>query len=236
MLVNELHQGGIRALLDWDNTIFDDMTVPASVNAEDVIDRIIFKYGDAPLFSPDPAVMKYYIKSWSRRRLKLWQRYEAAIREEYDPLENYNRVEERSETRSGTLEHSGTISTDDSGTITTADTGTVGVVGNETSTSQRAADNSELWSNYDKNITDTTGTTTNNLQREEERDLERSESRNLTDESESSLEMESRIHGNIGVTTSQQMLNSELDLIPRLDLVDYIADDWHAEFNLYIYV
>ena len=46
---------------------------------------------------------------------------------------------------------------------------------------------------------------------------------------------DSRIHGNIGVTTSQQMLQSELDLIPKLSLIDYITDDFHIEFCLGIY-
>ena len=46
------------------------------------------------------------------------------------------------------------------------------------------------------------------------------------------------IHGNIGVLTSQAMLTSEVNLIKDnlLDLIDYIADDWHAEFCMMIYV
>ena len=45
----------------------------------------------------------------------------------------------------------------------------------------------------------------------------------------------SRVHGNIGVTTSQQMLISELDLVPRLDLIKYISDNYAAEFCLGVY-
>lgn len=236
MLVNELHQGGIRAILDWDLTVFDNMSLPESVDLQDVVDHIVYKYGDAPLFTPEPEILKYYIKVWSKRRLPLWERYESAIAAEYNPIENYDRSELRTETRSGSVEHSGTISTDDNGTVNTADTGTVGNTVIENTTDQRAADNSDQWSNYDKQLFDSNGTTTNNLNREEERDLNKLETRDLTDEHDEDVTVNSRIHGNIGVTTSQQMLNSELDLIPRLDLIDYIADDWHAEFNMMIYV
>ena len=220
MLVNELHQGGIRAMMDWDNTLFDGMVTPDSVTITEVVDHIIYKYGDAPLFSPDPEVIRFYIGRWSNRRLPLWNRYEAAINIQYAPLENYNRTEERTENRAGTV--------DNTGTVNTADTGTVGTVISGDITDQRAADNSDNWSNYDKSTESGNNTTTNNLNR--------LETRNLSEEQDIDYTINSNIHGNIGVTTSQQMLNSELDLIPRLDLIDYIADDWHAEFNMMIYV
>lgn len=211
MLVNELHQGGIRALLDWDGSLFDNMVIPEGVDAEEVVDHIVYKYGDAPLFSPEPEILKYYIAKWSARRLPLWERYAAAISAEYDPLENYDRSETRTETR----EHGGTVETEDTGSVT--DQGT------HVTTDQRAADNAAMWANYDKRD-ETLGNTTTN-------DLSRIETRDLADD----ITENSRVHGNVGVTTSQQMLASELDLIPRLDLIDYIADDWHAEFNLMIY-
>ena len=92
MFVNELYQGGIRALLDWDNTLFDNMSLPDDVALDDVVDHIIFKYGDAPLFSPDPAVMKYYITKWSARRLSQWVRFKNAIEEEYKQIAEANKV------------------------------------------------------------------------------------------------------------------------------------------------
>ena len=187
MLVNELHQGGIRALLDYDNTIFNNMVLPAGISLQDAVDHILFKFGDTPLFSPSPAVMKYYIGEWSRRKLPLWERYKTAIELQYDPIENYDRNENITRQFNSTATQTG-------------DT-----------TSQRAADNSASWENYDKD----------NI--------------NLTNGGSGGETITSHIHGNIGVTTSQQMLTGELDLIPRLDLIDYIADDFHSEFCLSIY-
>ena len=114
MFVNQIFQGGIRALLDYDNTIFDNFTPPEDPdgNAVDehlIIDNILYKYGDAPLFTPEPAVMKYYIGVWSVKRKPLWDRFYKAILEEYDPLHNYDRTEKVSDD----LTHGHTITTDD---------------------------------------------------------------------------------------------------------------------------
>ena len=168
MFVNQIIQGGIRALLDYDNTIFDDMQLPDDFPpVEDIIDRILFKYGDTPLFCPDPAVMKYYIGKWSVRRGYIWWRYMNAIMTEYSPLNNYDRYESGSSTVENTI----------------------------------SADNS---TDYQP---DSMSTVTPDL----------------------------HTYGNIGVTTSQQMLSQELDIVARLDLIDYIADDFRSEFCLDIY-
>lgn len=44
-----------------------------------------------------------------------------------------------------------------------------------------------------------------------------------------------RVHGNIGVTTSQQMLQSELDIAPKLNVYDYIINSFKNRFCLQVY-
>ncbi|MBO7261170.1 MAG: hypothetical protein J6U97_06765 [Bacteroidaceae bacterium] len=45
----------------------------------------------------------------------------------------------------------------------------------------------------------------------------------------------SNIKGNIGVTTSQEMLNQELDVVKRLDIYKYISDSFKNRFCLMVY-
>lgn len=203
MFVNELYQGGIRALLDWDNTLFDNMSLPEDVSLEDVVDHIIFKYGDAPLFSPDPAVMKYYITKWSARRLSQWVRFKNAIEEEYNPLENYDRTEETTDY----LTHGHKVVTNDD------------LTHGLTTEGQISADNVSTYQPDTKAINSG----------KDQRDLDETHS------GQDKRDYNSHIHGNIGITSNQQMLSSELDIIPRLDLLDFIADDFHSEFNIMIY-
>ena len=208
MFYNQIYQGGIRALLDYDNSIFDNFASPADpdgvkIPEADIIDHIIYKYGDAPLFTPDPAVMKYYIGKWSARRLPIWERFYKAVLAEYDPLNNYDRTEKTTDY----LTHGHTVTTDDDLTAGTS-------VENQIS-----ADNANTYQPDSKAINSG----------KDQRDIK--EAHTGIDK----RDYDSHVFGNIGVTTSQQMLTAELDLIPRLDVIDMIANDFHDEFNLMIY-
>ena len=185
MFVNEMHQGGILALIDYDPTLFDSMTLPEDedgnevASIQDIVDHILFKYGNSPLFCPDPAVMKYYITAWSARRVSIWERFYRAATAEYSPIENYDRHEKVDDDFSPGSSYEQQISADNASTY--------------------QPDRKSIGSGKDQ------------------RDIE------------------SHIHGNIGVTTAMAMISEEINLIPKLDLIDFIADDWHAEFNLMIY-
>ena len=167
MFVNEMHQGGIAALLAYDDTIFDGMQLPDEIDAQEVIDAIIFKYGSTPLAHPDPAIMAYYISSWSARRLPVWERYMTAINIQYDPLSNYDRYEKGTSTAENTI----------------------------------SADNASTYQPDSKTV----------------------------------VTPDLHTYGNIGVTTSQQMLEAELNIVTKLDLINYIADDFRNEFCLDVY-
>lgn len=215
MLGNQLHQGGTRALLDWDNDLFANFTLPDEITAEEtrdlIIDQILLDHGDAPLAYPDPAIMKYYIGVWSKRMGPLWVRYYNAIMAEYNPLENYDREEDRTVTRDDETGNTRTLNTQQgfTGTVTTENT--------------VSAENVSVYE-PDNRTVETPNTQT-------------ADTGTVTDAGtfDGSEIEHSRVHGNIGVTTSQQMLISELDLVPRLDLIKYISDNYAAEFCLGVY-
>lgn len=217
MLFNELHQGGIRALLDWDDTLFDGMVLPEDLDDEDgtvrklIVDDIILRHGDTPLFIPEPTVMKYYITSWSTRMLPVFTRMYAACKAEYDPIENYDRQEDRTETTEDTMGNTRTLDTN------TATTGT------NTTEDSVSAENVTTFSPDTKSV--------------QTPDLDVADTGTVTDDGsyDGSLTIDSHIHGNIGVTTSQQMLEQELALVPKLDIIRIISDSWSAEFCLEVY-
>ena len=241
MLVNELHQGGIRAILDYDNTVFDNFVLPEDISSEDlialIIDTILYKYGDTPLFSPDPAVLKFYIGRWSARRGPLWLRYWDAVFAEYDPLHNYDRYEKKTLTHGKKVTYSGSVTDGTSGTITDTPSGTYKVERDDTTTDSISADNSTTFVNDRQSVLD--GETNTSFQNyKEERTFNQYEEKrtyNNSDTNSGKDEEDNHIYGNIGVVTSQTMLISELDLIPRLDFVEYVADDFHNEFCLMMY-
>ena len=352
MFVNELHQGGIKALLAWEPTIFDNMQLPDGVALDDVVDHILYKYGDTPVYTPDPAVVKFYIGRWSKRRLPVWNKYKALLAMDFNPLENYDRTEYTTLDRDITVTNTGTQTLeregDDtvtrsgedkltrSGDDTTARNGEdklartgddtvtrngedeLAKTGDDTTTrngedkltksgtekSERdvtltkdvSAYNSSSYSPSSQDVTDDDTTisftsrddTRTYTDLEDKTDYNSTETRTYTDLEDktaynstdtrtfTNLEdkttynstdtrtytnlkdktdynssdtrtddlsavtdyydtIDTHIHGNIGITSSQDMFKQQIDIIPYYDLVDYIATDWHQEFNLYIY-
>lgn len=55
---------------------------------------------------------------------------------------------------------------------------------------------------------------------------------NVTSEDKHNYYTDNRIYGNIGVTTTQQMLESEMDLRNRYNIYEWIARKWYNEFML----
>lgn len=233
MLFNELHQGGIRALLDWDDTLFDGMVLPEGLDDEDgvvrglIIDDIILRHGDTPLFIPEPTVMKYYITSWSTKMLPVFTRMWNACIAEYDPIENYNRNENATISKGNTRTLNTTEGTGNTRTLNTS-RGTTGTYTTEASVS---AENVSTYSPDNKTVETPntavadTGTITD----------QGAITNTGTIADQGADVISSNIHGNIGVTTSQQMLESELQLVPKLDIIRIISDSWAAEFCLAVY-
>lgn len=129
-----------------------------------------------------------------------WKRRYAVLSSEYNPIENYDRNE--STTISGT--NTGTIS----------NTGSVGYGHVTTSNSSGTASNTQSKYAYDSENpapeTGASGTQSNNTTvTESGSDTNgNTQTNNLADSHTTS----GRIHGNIGVTTTQQMLQSEIEL------------------------
>lgn len=55
---------------------------------------------------------------------------------------------------------------------------------------------------------------------------------NVTTDDRHNYNANNRIYGNIGVTTTQQMLESEIDLRNRYNIYEWIARKWYNEFML----
>ena len=242
MFVNELHQGGIRAIIDYDNTVFDNMTLPEEIGGDEVIeqivDRILFKYGDAPLFSPDPSVIKFYIGRWSTRRAPLWLRYYNAVTAEYDPLWNYDRTEKREFTHGKKVTYGGTVTDATSGTVTNTPSGTITDSADYSVTNTIAADNSANFENDTKASTNgktNERTYTNYKEEQTYNQYQEQRTYNNSDTNSGKDTEEVHMYGNIGVTSSVDLVKQELDLVPMLDFIDYVADDWHNEFCLMMY-
>lgn len=91
--------------------------------------------------------------------------------------------------------------------------------------------------------TDTTGSTSETMTENSSGTSEENKTANTTGTSANTVNrtentgetFTSYIHGNIGVTTSQQMLESELALAPKINTINYIVNSFKMRFCILVY-
>lgn len=109
-------------LYNWDNTIFDLMQIPEALDKDTLVQNLLAETAELEVLYPNPVVFKNLLGVWSAKQIDIWNRLYATTQYEYNPIENYNRYEEGSDSGTGTTRHSGTDTT----TETTTHGGTDG--------------------------------------------------------------------------------------------------------------
>ena len=194
-------------LYNWDNTIFDKLNVPSDLNKTTLVNNILLRSGEFEVMYADPDFMKDAIGMFSDTWQPTFERWVKALAIEYNPLENYDRKEDWSDTRNAS--DSGTSSSSTSGTTSSTTTNKVSAydAGDSLTTRDQAQ-------TYGADGSSSSGSSSSS--------------------SHEGAKHDGRIHGNIGVTTSQQMLVSELDL-GYWNVYEKITDLFLTNFVIPVY-
>lgn len=81
-------------MYNYDNTLFDELTLPAEVDKQTFIDNLLFKSGEFELLYPSADFMKPMIKIWSLKWLPTFEKWIVGQKATWNPIENYDRYEE----------------------------------------------------------------------------------------------------------------------------------------------
>lgn len=231
-------QNGIVSLLMWDDSIFQNFNVPQGLDKNVAIDYILSKAGKTPLMHPDPDYMKYYIGTWSTVRNPIWEKLYASTQFEYNPIYNTDRTSEITDSRSITRNKEGSSQRGQEGEIT--DSGNSSATGNTTDTgnveNQVSAENASTYQPEAKEIRDleseSTQTTTTSATRNS---TETEKTQNTEDETTTETYTHSEhAEGNIGVTTTQQMIKEEREIVD-FSVYDVIVRDFVEQFCLLVW-
>ena len=186
-------------LYNYDNTIFDLLNVPEGITKDTLVNNILLRSSEFEVLYPDPDFLKSAIGDFSNAWQPTFERWVNALTLEYNPLENYDRKEDWTDTRNG--HNSGTTS---------------GRTNSTTTNKVSAYDAGDDLTTHDQDT------------------IVGADSSSSSGESHEGAKHDGRVHGNIGVTTSQQMLISELDL-GYWNIYEKITDLFLTHFVIPIY-
>lgn len=238
------------ALYNYDNTLLDGLEIPAGLDKAACVDLLLTETSGFNMMYPDPVFFKARLETWNKRRLPIWRKLWSTTQYEYDPIANYDRTETHTETvthtgtdstqRTDQMTHTGTDGTQTSETAT--HTGTVSNQNGATDTVKKTGYNSDALqvteqtehtgnSTDTNNLTDTgSGSATRTVNLADNSTGTETLTRNLQDSVERSI----RAKGNIGVTTTQQMIEAERESV-KFDMYKVICDDFIDAFCVFTY-
>lgn len=205
-------------LESFGDDLFKYLNVPAGINKQTLVNNILLQGGEFEVLYSDPYFLQNMIGVWSQKWQRTMEKWVKALSINYNPLENYDRMEEWTDTNQrseNTVRNEKATGHDDS---------TSSGSGNTENT--RSAYNSNVYQPHDNAASSSTGSNTS--------DSVTNASGSTNSNENELLKRVGRAHGNIGVTTSQQMLQSELD-IAVWNIYEEITNLFLTEFCIYLY-
>lgn len=246
----------VLGLYNYDPSIFQAFRVPGVADITDdaeksikwipdrqtAIDYILTACGEMSLVYTDPAFVKFAIANWTRRRFPVWAELYNTTLYKYNPIWNKDGTitEERDLSEN---EDEATSGSETTGKTTVDDENTSGSVDSsgETDADLRGnvtAFDTDSYSPNDQQTQDIN--TSSHADHSGERDLTRTETGSATtsgsrDRDRTENEKTVRVEqGNIGVTTTQQMMKEQREAV-LFSLYDVIMQDFKHEFCVMIY-
>lgn len=215
----------LMGLYNYDNTIFDNLTFPTGIDKSTAENAILMRCAEFEILYPGLDFLKFAIGAWSAKHERTFAKWHEALELEYNPLDNYDRHEEYTDTEGTNKSGSHDV------TMTTSrTTGNTNVTTDLTRESQVSAyDQSTGYSPKDKDVTNGTVTDSGS-----ESGTDRNAGSDTETESRT-LQHYARTHGNIGVTTSMALLREQLSLV-EWNLYEHIADLFADEFCIQVYI
>lgn len=248
----------IITMYNWDNTLFDNMAIPPELDKDLLVDNLMLELGELELLYNDPDMMKFAIGRWSNKELKKWNDLYATTNLTYDPIENYNRTDTFTDTETRDLTRNNTQTKDlTNGENETRDL-TTGVFGDSETEDVEARSGGDSTTKFvkgynnldetqsDKEVqqlnskntkevatkTSQTGKDTGTV------DKSMTETGTITDAETDAgtvtINKSGNSSGNIGVTSTQQLIEQQRGVV-EFNIYEYIIESFKMRFCILVY-
>ena len=228
----------ILGLYNYDPNIFELLHLPDSVQKQTIIDLIISEAAELEILYPNPDILRVIIGAWSNGRQNAWARIAAALDAEYNPIENSDRYEDHLEDYTRDLKESDNYTRD----LKESDNYTRNLTDSGNNNSSGSTQNSRT--GYNSGDLQVTGSSRSEDHSDDTRSYTGSDDRNKgytggDNRNKGYTGGDTRhtvihTHGNIGVTTNQQMVQAELKL-RQTDIYSIIVHEFIDKFCIGVY-
>ena len=236
----------ILGLYQYDQSLFDNLNLPEDFTADErttLINNLLMECAELECVYPNFDFCKAAIGWWSKARLSVWEKLYASTMFDYNPIWNKDGTITESRTKTYSDEKSGSVHnrTDTTSSVEdgTASTRMLNVTTDDTTTTnQTAGFNSNGFVNKDKSTVNhtyhdsETGGVTRTVADTGAEEGSTTETGTTTgEESEDYTRIE---QGNIGVTSTQQLIREEREVV-QFEIDDYIVNDFKKQFCILVY-
>ena len=206
--------------------IWNNFDVPDAISKEYLIMQIVQECAELEILYPDEFYLTRAIGWWSHGEKKIWEKLYNTTVLDYNPIWNKDGTVTETENRDHVSRDAGseneTFRSEGSSSRSQNDAAT--------QTGQVSAFDATDFQNRDK--TSTSADSTEHVVADNENRTDRSSNRETVDGD--SRTYERRETGNIGVTTTQQMIKEERE-VDQFNIYDYIVRSFKRRFCLLVY-
>lgn len=186
--------------------LFSQLKIPTGLKPELFINRLCYETAGLEVLFSSPPIFENVIGLWCDTNIDRWQKIYDTTQLDYNPIENYDRQEEWE---------------DNSKTASTVDS-------HDTGTGKNSAKDTQRKAAFDA------GSMVDSDSGENSSESESTQTGHSAGESTEQSTHKARIHGNIGVTTSQQMIEEERKVL-EFNMYSYLIQEFKEQFLLLVY-
>ena len=230
------------AAYNYNPNVLDLLEVPEAIDKATLIDNLLMETAEREIIYTNLAFLRQAIGSWSKKNLPVWEELYKTTQYEYNPIWNKDGTVKETETRDlhGTNYHTDNTNRVDNLTDKNTrnfqdketrdlDDETLNSVYGFNSSSE--APNEKVHTDYNGTDTmDHTGTDT--MDHTGRQDIDRTYDEKTSDTG--TVKHERVEQGNIGLTSTQQLIQEQRELV-KINLMDIIIDDFQKKFCLGVY-
>lgn len=220
----------ILGLYQREPTLFDELELPGSMNKDVLIDNILYEAAPLEAYYPDPNFMKFMIGRWSFMNQSVWQKLYDTTVLVYNPIFNYDRTEEWSENEQ--MLDKRTLTGTEMETSTDNSSGEIRSSGTVKSELNVSGYNESSYVPREQTIETPDTLTSNTSETDRIVSIDKNDTENM-DRKRDNIRT-GRAFGNIGVTTTQQMIQQERETA-LFNMYKVITDSFIERFCLMIY-